>query len=302
MGHMHVTLFAPLWPTLLCAALVLTSTGAANVQVVQILLGSNHLVGSISRTLVSVAEYEASPTLRNLAFYNLQVLNMEANQLTGPFPIWLTHLPHLATVRLINNSFDLNRNDEAAIASMCNQASVNCTGAGLPGWGGTCNAFGPRAVMQMPARRYCHMCKSSEQVLREWYSMLWFVLIPLFVLYAAMVHTYAQGGYGCTWIGKQCTAIARTHLKGWVACSCIMVQHLQTTALIGGATTSWPDHVHSVLGECKPRSQTSLRRKPRYLMACTDCRLPTSGVRVCSVPFSRLHVFHEERMHGHPHG
>ena len=173
------------------------------------------------------------------------MIRMENNSITGQFPSWITELPSLRAVRFWNNSFTPNAADEAMIAALCNRPGMNCTSSGLPGVGGTCQAFGPSTVLLYPYQRSCWACPDGGEVIAKWYGLVIGVLIAV-VVYVFLVRLYAHGGYGITKI-KSCTSDYPTSLKGWVTCSCIISLHLQTTILVGSFRPYWPRSVRHVI-------------------------------------------------------
>ena len=218
----------------------------ATCSIVQILFNGNNLSGSISPTLVNASDYEASGWRRQLEFNNLQALSLENNSLTGRFPIWTTQLPQLAALRMTSNSFSLEPGDANLIADMCNRMGMDC-GEGLPGYGGSCLAFGDDMVLLRPEDNDCHSCTSADAVSQAWYLS---VLVPgllAFVIYVAAVHTYANGQHGCSKVIRACASPHPTTLKGWVACSCVVLLHYHTLILVGGVRPFWPETIQTWL-------------------------------------------------------
>jgi hypothetical protein len=255
---------------------------------------SNNLAGSISQTLVDPTTYAPPVALRQLEFYHLQAVSMESNQLSGRFPIWLTQLPNLHAMRMASNTFQLNSNDETAFAAYCDQPSVNCTGSGLPGQGGTCLAFGRNVALIHPQDQRCALCASSDSVSSQWYALLLLPLLVLFGVYAYLVYQYAQGGRGCTVI-KQCAEQHATNLKGWVACSCVLSLHLQTIMLVGAVRPFWPSHIQRFLG------MRSLRRPPaQWCTRHSSTPLSSTPPLLCRSPlllhYSMEHPFSSTRL------
>ena len=207
--------------------------------VVQLRLDANNL----TNTLLFDVGLAANNPFRNMTFNNLQAISIQNNSLTGGFPLWMTVLPALRSVRASGNAFPIIYDQEAAIADMCDRPSIVCEG--LPGYGGSCSAFVDTAVLLQPWNVHCHDCPTAPEVESQWYS---YVLAMLFAvaIYVAMVVLYAQGGHGITSVAA-CTSPHPTTLKGWVACSCILSFHVQTSILVCSVRPYWPTSVQRVI-------------------------------------------------------
>jgi hypothetical protein len=218
----------------------------------------NNLTGDMS---VDVGFY-GDGNLRNLTFFWLQSINVENNNFTGRFPLWITQLPNLNSARFINNTFVIVPTDEAAMAEMCARANFNCTGAGVPGYGSNCQAFGDDAVLLQPWQENCYVCTPPSTIQLQYYTM---AVLPAFVLiglYIAMVHIYAQGGKGI----KFAPSPHPTSLKGWVTCSCIIILHMQTIMLICNIRPFWPASVRTFMSTpIRPELAALTRSSPNPL-------------------------------------
>ena len=239
-------------------------TDLARCSVVQLLFGDNNLGGALSSFEVDVW---SSADRRNFTFNNLQALSFENNAIGGSFPMWLTTMPRLSVVKFAHNNIAVNYDDEVAIRAMCEAPGVSCSG--LPHNGGDCLAFGENAALIRPYDEHCEVCALPSSVLLRWYILLGVTLAAL-LLYVATVYAYARGAHGIACIkpppptedveapltaqerarimaaacvSAACISPTRTTLKGWVACSCVIIFHYQTIMLLGAVRPIWPKTV-----------------------------------------------------------
>ena len=224
-------------------------------SVVQLLMSGNNMSGVITPDMITIFD---DPNVRQTGFNNLQAIDMENNHLEGAFPIWITQLPQLHAIHMQTNSFSLVDSDEAAIKAMCERPTMDCTGGGLPGYNGSCLAFGASVVMLQPGDQRCHQCETPSTVTANYYLLLFIPAMIAVAIYVMLVYTVAQGGV-LTRISF-CRALHQTSLKRWVGCSCIMIMHFQLLLLMRDVRSFWPVEVENFVA-CLSLDYTCFQEK-----------------------------------------
>ena len=229
----------------------------ARCSVVQLLMNSYNMTGSIPATTTTtlntrrLSDVVPPTTLREHEFTNLQSIDLGGNDLSGPFPMWITQLPALQTINMSMNQFDAVgtvAETMQAIADMCERTGVTCTDGGLPGFGGTCLAFSNHVVMPQPEDAGCYPCPSAEDVASQYYLQLFLPVVCIVALYVFLVYTVAQGGV-CTRL-RIFNFIHQGSLRRWVGCCCILIMHGQLIILMCGTTgvrNFWPAEVETFI-------------------------------------------------------
>ena len=256
-------------------------TDLARCVVVQILLNNNNLSGNLEGMDVpEIGPRWPGGSRRNHTFSNLQAVNFENNRIGGTFPFWMAGLPMLEVVNFVWNEFVIDTNTPDALISSndaqrslrdkCESQGVTCTG--IPHNGGDCFAFGPNTVILRPLDEICHVCEEPDNVFNRW-VVLSVVVAGVVCLYVIGMYLNARDIQGSTFSNKNkpahmgarrdlrsakdlminsaLNATEGSTLKGWAACTVVIILHLQIISLIHGVRPIWPKNVQTFMGVCR---------------------------------------------------